>query len=90
MWAARAEPLHRFCLKGLQLRLLRPEARSCLNSVLLPPQAWLWRVEGQDLFFERGLPLRFKVQAVRFHAVPTLAEQQAQVRALPGIGLTPP
>lgn len=54
-----------------------------------PPQAWLWRVEGQDLFFERGLPLRFKVQSVRFHAVPTLAEQQAQVRAARGLPLTP-
>ena len=42
-------------------------------------QAWLWRVEGQDLFFEKGLPLRFKVQTVRFHPVPTLAEQQVQV-----------
>lgn len=35
-------------------------------------------MEGQDLFFERGLPLRFKVQSVRFHAPPTLAEQQEQ------------
>lgn len=42
-------------------------------------QAWLWRVEGQDLFFERGLPLRFKVQSLRFHDPPTLAEQQEQV-----------
>jgi hypothetical protein len=42
-------------------------------------QAWLWRVEGQDVFFEKSLPLRFKVQTVRFHPVPTLAEQQEQV-----------
>jgi hypothetical protein len=35
-------------------------------------------MEGQDLFFERGLALRFKVQSVRFNPVPTLAEQQAQ------------
>jgi hypothetical protein len=42
-------------------------------------QAWLWRVEGQDVFFEKNLPLRFKVQTVRFHPVPTLAEQQEQV-----------
>ncbi|PSC70715.1 DNA-directed RNA polymerase III subunit RPC8 [Micractinium conductrix] len=61
------------------------------RDVLIPPhgmpepsywheadEAWLWRVEGQDLFFEKGLPLRFKVQSVRFHAEPTLAEQQAQ------------
>lgn len=41
-------------------------------------EAWLWRVEGQDLFFEKGLPLRFKVQSVRFHSIPTLAEQQVQ------------
>lgn len=41
-------------------------------------EAWLWKVEGQDLFFERGLPLRFKVQIVRFNPVPTLASQQKQ------------
>ncbi|PRW57257.1 DNA-directed RNA polymerase III subunit RPC8 [Chlorella sorokiniana] len=61
------------------------------KDVLVPPhglpdpsfwhaqdEAWLWKVEGQDLFFEKGLPLRFKVQSVRFHAPPTLAEQQEQ------------
>lgn len=37
-------------------------------------------MEGQDLFFERGLPLRFKVQSVRFHPVPTTAEQAEQAR----------
>lgn len=52
-----------------------------LRSLL---QAWLWRMEGQDLFFERGLPLRFKVQSVRFHPVPTQAEQAAQVGGASG------
>lgn len=52
-----------------------------LSSPSPCPQAWLWKVEGQDLFFEKGLPVRFKVQSVRFHDPPTLAEQQEQVRA---------
>ncbi|KAL4422110.1 hypothetical protein ABPG77_003395 [Micractinium sp. CCAP 211/92] len=77
--------VHKMTKDGLHIDL------GFFRDVLIPPhglpepsywheddEAWLWRVEGQDLFFERGLPLRFKVQAVRFHAVPTLAEQQAQ------------
>lgn len=52
----------------------------------LSAQAWLWKVEGQDLFFEKGLPVRFKVQSVRFHDPPTLAEQQEQVRSGEGNG----
>ncbi|KAL4451781.1 hypothetical protein ABPG75_007443 [Micractinium tetrahymenae] len=77
--------VHRMTRDGLHVDL------GFFRDVLIPPhglpepsywheddEAWLWRVEGQDLFFERGLPLRFKVQSVRFHAVPTLAEQQAQ------------
>lgn len=37
-------------------------------------------MEGQDLFFEQGMPLRVKVQSVDFNAVPTLSQQQEQVR----------
>jgi len=70
MHTIRCESVHRHC--------------SSLFKVSTPPssstQAWLWKVEGQDLFFEKGLPVRFKVQSVRFHAPPTLAEQQEQVR----------
>lgn len=43
-------------------------------------KAWVWHMEGNDLFFEKGLPIRFKAQSVNFAAVPTLAEQ-AQQRA---------
>ena len=41
-------------------------------------QAWRWQMGDQDLYFELGLPLRFKVQSVRFNPVPTLATQQQQ------------
>ncbi|KAL4853308.1 DNA-directed RNA polymerase III subunit rpc8 [Chlorella vulgaris] len=44
-------------------------------------KAWLWRMEGQDLFFEQGMPLRVKVQSVDFNAVPTLSQQQEQADA---------
>lgn len=61
--------------------LFNPSPQLLPSPPPLCPQAWLWRVEGQELFFERGLPLRLKAQSVRFHAVPTLAEQQAQAEA---------
>lgn len=32
-------------------------------------------MEGNDLYFEKGLPIRFKVQQIKFSAPPTLADQ---------------
>ena len=29
---------------------------------MLHLQVWIWRLEGNDLYFEKDMPLRFKVQ----------------------------
>jgi hypothetical protein len=46
-----------------------------------PVQVWIWRMEGHELYFEKDMPLRFKAQSVKFHAAPTLLEQQQQREA---------
>lgn len=58
--------------------LLRRQQHHAPNMSLPMSQAWIWRVEGNDLFFEKGLEVRFKVQGINFYPVPTLAEQREQ------------
>lgn len=32
------------------------------HASVLIMQVWIWRMEGHDLYFEREMPIRFKVQ----------------------------
>lgn len=50
-------------------------------------QVWIWQMDGHDLYFEKGMPIRFKVQALKFHAAPTMLEQQSEREAdMPVLG----